>query len=72
MIPMVFGTPSRSEQRRYTKPPCAEVLREHDCAPALEAHLAIEVKSPSVTHTVVARKIEELLAEHPAFAKDIF
>jgi hypothetical protein len=38
-----------------------KAFREHDCAPGPAAHLAIEVKSPSVTHTVVARKIEEWL-----------
>lgn len=37
-------------------------FREHDCAPGPASHLAIEVKSPSVTHTVVARRIEEWLA----------
>ena len=36
-------------------------FREHDCAPGPAAHLAIEVKSPSVTHTLVARKVEEWL-----------
>jgi len=36
-------------------------FREHDCAPGPGAHLAVEVKSPSVTHTVVARKVEEWL-----------
>ena len=36
-------------------------FREHDCAPGPAAHLDIEVKSPSVRHTVVARKIEEWL-----------
>jgi hypothetical protein len=36
-------------------------FREHDCAPGPGAHLAIEVKNPSVTHTVVARRIEEWL-----------
>jgi hypothetical protein len=37
-------------------------FRDHDCSPGPGAHLAIEVKSPSVTHTVVARKIEEWLS----------
>ena len=36
-------------------------FREHDCAPGPAAHLSIEVKSPSVTHAIVARKIEEWL-----------
>jgi hypothetical protein len=36
-------------------------FREDDCAPGPAAHLAIEVRGPSVTHTVVARKIEEWL-----------
>jgi hypothetical protein len=34
-------------------------FREHDCGPGPAAHLAVEVKSPSVTHTVVTRSIEE-------------
>ena len=36
-------------------------FREHDCAPGPAAHLAIEVKSPSVTHTLVAHAIEDWL-----------
>ena len=36
-------------------------FREHDCVPGPAAHLAIEVKSPSVTHTVVAHAIEDWL-----------
>lgn len=36
-------------------------FREHGFAPGSAAHLSIEVKSPSVTHTVVARRIEEWL-----------
>jgi hypothetical protein len=35
-------------------------FRQHDCAPGPAAHLSIEVKNPSVTHTVVAR-IEDWL-----------
>ncbi len=38
-----------------------KAFREHDCAPGPAAHLEIEVKSPSVKHTVVARKIEQWL-----------
>jgi len=37
-------------------------FREHDCAPGPGAHLDIEVKNPSVMHTLVARRIEEWLA----------
>ena len=36
-------------------------FRDHECAPGPAARLAVEVKSPSVTHTVVAHKIEEWL-----------
>ena len=36
-------------------------FREHDCAPGPAAHLSVEVKSPSVTHTLVAHKVEEWL-----------
>jgi len=36
-------------------------FREHDCAPGPAAHLAIEVKSPSVTHTVVTRAVNDWL-----------
>jgi hypothetical protein len=36
-------------------------FREHDCTPGPAAHLAIEVKSPSVTHTVVTHAIEDWL-----------
>jgi hypothetical protein len=36
-------------------------FRDHECAPGRAAHLAVEVKSPSVTHTVVAHRIEEWL-----------
>ena len=36
-------------------------FRDHECAPGPAAHLVVEVKSPSVTHTVVAHKIEEWL-----------
>ena len=36
-------------------------FREHDCAPGPAAHLAIEVQSPSVTHTIVAHAIEDWL-----------
>jgi hypothetical protein len=36
-------------------------FRDHECAPGPAAHLAVEVKNPSVTHTVVAHKIEEWL-----------
>ena len=32
-------------------------FREHDCVPGPAAHLSIEVISPSVTHTLVARSI---------------
>jgi hypothetical protein len=39
-----------------------KAFREHDCAPGSAAHLAIEVRGPSVTHTVVARRIEEWLS----------
>jgi hypothetical protein len=38
-----------------------KAFREHDCAPGPAAHLDIDVKSPSVRHTVVARKVEEWL-----------
>jgi hypothetical protein len=34
-------------------------FRELDYAPGTAAHLAIEVKSPSVTHTVVVQRVEE-------------
>jgi hypothetical protein len=34
-------------------------FREHDCAPGPAAHLSVEVKSPSVTHTIVARAVED-------------
>jgi hypothetical protein len=36
-------------------------FREHDCAPGLAAHLAIEVKSPSVTHMTVVHKVGDWL-----------
>jgi hypothetical protein len=36
-------------------------FREHDCAPGPAAHLSVEVKSPSVTHTLVAHTIEDWL-----------
>lgn len=36
-------------------------FREHDCLPGPAAHLSIEVRSPSVTHTLVARKVEDWL-----------
>jgi len=36
-------------------------FREHDCQPGPAAHLAVEVKSPSVTHTIVARAVEDWL-----------
>jgi hypothetical protein len=36
-------------------------FREHDCAPGPAAHLSVEVKSPSVTHTVVARAVRDWL-----------
>ncbi len=42
--------------------PAWKSFREHECSPGPGAHLAIEVKNPSVTHTLVARKIEEWLA----------
>ena len=38
-----------------------KAFREHDCAPGPGAHLDIEVKSPSVRHTLKAGKIEEWL-----------
>jgi hypothetical protein len=34
-------------------------FREHDCAPGAVARLSIEVKSPSVTHTLVTQKVED-------------
>jgi hypothetical protein len=34
---------------------------EHDCAPGPAAHLSIEVKSPSVSHTLVAHAVEDWL-----------
>lgn len=36
-------------------------FREHDCSPGPAAHLSVEVKSPSVTHTLVARAVEDWL-----------
>lgn len=36
-------------------------FREHDCAQGPAGHLAIEVKSPSVTHTVVAHAVRDWL-----------
>ena len=36
-------------------------FREHDCAPGSAAHLAIEVKSPAVTHTLVTHAVEDWL-----------
>ena len=36
-------------------------FREHDCPPGPAASLAIEVKNPSVTHTVVTRTVREWL-----------
>jgi len=39
-----------------------KAFREHDCAPGAGAHLEIEVKSPSVRHTIMARKVDEWLS----------
>jgi hypothetical protein len=68
MYSLVPGLRWRSARRRgrWRDAPEAAVLalksfRAHDCEPGPAAHLAIEVKSPSVTHTVVARKIEDWL-----------
>lgn len=38
-----------------------KAFREHDCAPGPAASLDIDVKSPSIRHTVVTRKVEEWL-----------
>jgi hypothetical protein len=38
-----------------------KAFREHDCAPGPAAHLSVEVRSPSVIHTVLAHRIEEWL-----------
>jgi hypothetical protein len=38
-----------------------KAFREHDCAPGPAAHLSVEVKSPSVTHTLVAHAVEDWL-----------
>lgn len=36
-------------------------FQEHDCAPGSAARLSVEVKSPSVTHTVVVRAVGDWL-----------
>jgi hypothetical protein len=36
-------------------------FREHGCAPGPAAHLSLEVKSPSVTHTLGAHAVEDWL-----------
>jgi hypothetical protein len=36
-------------------------FREHDCAPGPAAHLSVEVKSPSMTHTLVVHAVEDWL-----------
>jgi hypothetical protein len=36
-------------------------FREHDCTPGTAAHLSVEVKSPSLTHTLVAHAVEDWL-----------
>ncbi len=38
-----------------------KAFREHDCVPGPAASLDIDVKSPSVRHTVMTRKVEEWL-----------
>ena len=38
-----------------------KAFREHDCAPGPAAHLSVEVKSPSVMHTLVAHAVEDWL-----------
>jgi hypothetical protein len=60
---MAFGTLSRSGAETLYE---AAVLglksfREHDCAPGPAAHLLVEVKSPSVIHTLVAHAVEDWL-----------
>jgi hypothetical protein len=37
-------------------------FREHDCAPGPASTLEVEARSPSVTHTVSMRKVEEWLS----------
>jgi hypothetical protein len=36
-------------------------FREHDCNPGPAAHLSVEVKSPGITHTLVAHAVEDWL-----------
>ena len=36
-------------------------FREHDCAPGPSAQLSVEVKNPSVTHTLVVHSVEDWL-----------
>ena len=38
-------------------------FREYDCAPGPAAHLSVEVKNPSVTHTLVAHAVEDWVEE---------
>jgi hypothetical protein len=38
-----------------------KAFHEHDCAPGRAAKLDIEVKNPSVTHSVAAGKIDQWL-----------
>lgn len=37
-------------------------FREHDCTPGPASQLEVEAKSPSVTHTVSMKKVQEWLA----------
>jgi hypothetical protein len=37
-------------------------FREHDCAPGPASTLEVEARSPSVTHTVSMRKMQEWLS----------
>jgi hypothetical protein len=48
-------------------------FRDHECAPAQVAELSIEVKNPSVTHTITVRKLVDWLngsAKSPKEALD--
>ena len=39
----------------------ARAFREHDCYPGPASRIEVEVRGPSVTHTVTMRKVQEWL-----------
>ncbi len=45
-------------------------FRQSDCAPGPSTPISVEVKNPSVTHIMLARKIDDWLSAGPRSPKE--